>query len=52
MIDSGIGFVPRSADFFARQRSGRRQQHDVGHLVVATSRGVFRLSPSQWIERS
>ncbi|MFB7155876.1 hypothetical protein [Lysinibacillus sp. NPDC056232] len=42
--------------FFARKRSGstcfvcakakRQQQHDVGHSVVATGRGVLRLSSS------
>ncbi|MFJ8513339.1 hypothetical protein [Lysinibacillus xylanilyticus] len=34
--------------FFARKRSAkkRQQQHDVGHSVIATGRGVLRLSSS------
>jgi len=44
IIASGIGFILRPANVFCAKAKRQWQQHEVGHSVVATGRGVLRLS--------
>ncbi|MFE3573969.1 hypothetical protein [Lysinibacillus sp. NPDC059133] len=43
-MTSAVGYRP--TDVFCAKAKRQQQQHEVGHLVVATGRGVLRLSSS------